>query len=154
VPENPAGLVYGSLAVATLLAAESARRETFARTIGAVAITILLYWFARSYAEFTGGRIKNRRAFSFSGLAAVARHELSVLAGGVVPLFIMALFWITGGSLDTAVLVTIWAEALLIVMVEFSTGLVAGLRGRELARQTAVGAVLGLIVLGLRILLH
>jgi len=58
VPANPAGLIYGTIAVAALLAAESARRETYVETVGAVLITLLLYWLAHSYAGFTGERVR------------------------------------------------------------------------------------------------
>ena len=34
---NPGGLVYGTILVATLLAAESPKRETYAKTVAAVA---------------------------------------------------------------------------------------------------------------------
>ena len=54
MPTNPAGLVYGTIAVGALLAAESARQETYTRTIIAVAIALILYWLSYSYAEFTG----------------------------------------------------------------------------------------------------
>ena len=154
VPDNPAGLVYGTIAVATLLAAESARRETFADTAGAVALTILIYWLARSYAGFAGERITSKRAFSLGGLAEVARQEAAVLSGGAVPLAIVLLFWVTGGSVDSAIKVAVWAAAIVVVLVEFGTGVQAGLRGRELAGQTVIGALLGLLVIALRILLH
>ena len=44
MPTNPGRLVYGTIAVGALLAAESARQETYVETVFAVAITLLLYW--------------------------------------------------------------------------------------------------------------
>src|ERR1035441_8833725 len=49
MPTNPGRLVYGTIAVGALLAAESARQETYVETVFAVAITLLLYWLAHSF---------------------------------------------------------------------------------------------------------
>ena len=81
MPEHPAGLIYGTITVAALLAAESARQESYPRTVGAVAITLLLYWLAHSYAEFTGHRMKESKRFTYSGLWLTATRELTVLLG-------------------------------------------------------------------------
>lgn len=151
---NPGGIVYGTIAVAALLAAESARRETFAETTGAVAITIVLYWLAHSYAEFTGERVRAKRAFSAAELIASARHEVAVLIGGIVPLLVVIVFWIAGAGLGAAIRGAVWSAALLLVLIEYVSGRRAGLQGRELAGQTGVGALLGLAVLALRVLLH
>ncbi|HXQ44883.1 MAG TPA: hypothetical protein VN816_09620 [Acidimicrobiales bacterium] len=52
--ENPSGLVYGTIAVGAVLAAQSRRRDTFADTIGATVLILGLYWLAHSYAAVTG----------------------------------------------------------------------------------------------------
>ena len=44
--------IYGLMTVGALLAAESADSETYAETVGAVAVTMIVYWLAHSYAEF------------------------------------------------------------------------------------------------------
>jgi uncharacterized membrane protein YadS len=44
--ENPGDAVCGAIAVGALLAAETPRQETYAKTIAAVIITLLLYWLA------------------------------------------------------------------------------------------------------------
>src|ERR1700756_2493269 len=52
---NAGGLVYGTIIVATLLAAESARSETYGKTVGAVALAMLTYWLRVSYSPYSGG---------------------------------------------------------------------------------------------------
>ena len=61
--------------MAALLAAESARQETYPRTVGAVAITLILYWLAHSYSEFTGERLERGEPFSYSGFRAPPRRS-------------------------------------------------------------------------------
>jgi hypothetical protein len=154
MPANPAGLIYGTISVAALLAAESARQETYPRTVGAVLITLMLYWLAHSYSQFTGERVKEQVAFTYGGLLDTARHELAVVIGAVGPLAVLILFWVFGASLAAAVTAAIWTSAAIVVVLEIAIGVRAELTGRELVRQTVVGAILGLLVIALRVLLH
>ena len=152
--ETSAGLLYGTLAVGALLAAESARRETYAKTIAAVVITLVLYWLAHSYAEFTGRRLANKEPFEFSGLVQTFVRELSILIGASIPLLVLLIWWAAGGSLTAAVGAAIWTSASMIVLIELVAGLRAQASGSELLKQAAFGAVLGLGVIALRVILH
>jgi hypothetical protein len=154
MPANPGGLVYGVIVVAALLTAETARQETYAKSVGAVAITLLLYWLARSYAEFTGERLKQSEPFSFAGLAHSLARELAVLIGAAIPLGVLLIWWAAGGRLPAAVTAAIWTSASMILIIEVSSALRARLTGRDLVAQIAVGAVLGVLVMLLRVLLH
>jgi hypothetical protein len=154
MPTNPGGLVYGTIAVSALLAAESARRETYVKTVVAVAITLLLYWLAYSYAEFAGERLRKGEQFTLAGLGRSARKEVGVLIGATIPFAVLLISWAAGASLTGAVTAAIWTSASMIVLIELVVGLNAHLTGRELIKQTAFGAVLGLLVMTLRIVLH
>ena len=47
IPENPAGLIYGTILIATLLAAEYSRRETYLTTIMVfIMVVITMVFFA------------------------------------------------------------------------------------------------------------
>lgn len=151
---SPAGLVYGTIAIGALLTAESAQSETYAKSVVAVVITLLLYWLAYSYAEFTGQRLEKGEPFEFGELATAAVKELSVLIGASIPLLVLLIFWAAGAPLATAVSAAIWTSAAMIVLIEFVVGLRANLTGRQLIMQTGFGAFLGLLVLTLRIVLH
>ncbi len=154
MPANPAGLIYGTIAVAALLAAESARRETYVETVGAVLITLLLYWLAHSYAGFTGERVRAGEPFTYRGLLRTATHELAVLLGAAVPLLAILICWAAGAALSTAVSIGISTTVVIVIATEVVIGLRAELTGRDLVRQTAVGVVLALLVVALRVLLH
>lgn len=151
---NSGGLVYGTIAVGALLAAESARQETYPKTLGAVAITLLLYWLAHSYAEFTGRRLRKTEPFTLAELVRTAAHELSVLIGAAGPLLVLLIWYAAGGQLTTAVTAAIWTSAVMIVIIEALVGVRAQLSGRDLVMQTAFGAVLGLLVVAVRVLLQ
>ena len=151
---NPARLIYGTLTVAALLSAESARQETYPRTVAAVALMMLVYWLAHSYAEYTGERISAGERITAGGLLRAAGHGLPVLIGAVVPFVDLLICWALGATLDTAVLSGIWVAVAIIVLAEVVIGIRSKLRGRELVVQIAFGALLGLLVIAVRVLLH
>jgi hypothetical protein len=154
MPTNPGRLVYGTIAVGALLAAESAKRETYARTVLAVAITLMLYWLAHSYSEFVGRRLERSQPFSFGGFAEAALHEMAVLIGAAIPLIVLIIWWAAGASLAAAVTAAVWTSAIVMLVIEMVIGYRAELSGRAFVIQTAFGAMLGLLVIVLRLLLH
>lgn len=154
MPTNPAGLIYGTITVAALLAAESARQETYAKTVAAVGVTLVLYWLAHSYSQFTGQRIEESEQFTYAGLLRTAGDELTVLLGAAIPFAVLLVCWAAGAALTGAVTAAIWTSAAIVVAAEIVIGVRAELEGRDLIRQTAFGAMLGLLVIALRVLLH
>ncbi|MGH2893615.1 MAG: hypothetical protein ACRDPM_10175 [Solirubrobacteraceae bacterium] len=154
MPDNAAGLVYGTILVATLLSAESALQETYARSVLGVLIALATYWLALTYARFTGERLEQSSHATVGGLVSAAVHELTVLYGAAVPLIALIAFWIAGASLTTAVIAAVYFADAAIIGGEILIGVRAGLTGRALVGQAAIGAVLGVLVLALRLLLH
>jgi hypothetical protein len=154
VPPNPGGLVYGTILVATLLAAESPKRETFARTAGAVVIALIVYWLSMAYAEFTGERVREEEGFTFAAFAHAAGDELPVIAGALGPLLALLICWLIGTGLQAAVSVAVWTAVAIIIATEVVIGIRADLTGRQLVVQTGIGMAIGLLVVALRVLLH
>jgi hypothetical protein len=154
MPDNAAGLVYGTILVATLLSAESALRETYPKTVLGVLVALATYWLALTYARFTGERLEQGTHATVEGLADAAVHELTVLVGAAVPFIALLTFWIGGASLNTAVIGAVYFADAAIIGGEVLIGVRAGLKGRELIGQVAIGAILGVLVLVLRLLLH
>jgi hypothetical protein len=148
------GLVYGTIIVATLLAAESARSETYGKTVGAVGLAMLTYWLLVSYSHYSGERLENEEGFEYSGFVRSAVREFTFLFGATPPLLAVLIVWATGGSLSLAVRVGVYVAAASILAAELVTGIRADLHGKALVRQTVVGAVFGLLVIALRLLLH
>jgi hypothetical protein len=154
MPASLAGLIYGTISVAALLAAESARTETYLRTVGSVGILMILYWIAHSYAEYTEERVEDHKAFTLAGLILMATRELTVLIGAAVPFSVLLVCWASEASLSTAVALASWTSAAIVIATEIVLGLRAELRDKELVAQTAVGVLLGLMIVAVRVLLH
>jgi hypothetical protein len=154
MPDNASGVVYGTIAVGTLLAAETAQRETYAETVASVVVALALYWLAHSYAEYAAHRIGEGERVTRAELLRTMGQELWIVAGAAVPLLVLLVGWVAGAGLTNAVTAAIWTSAALIVIYELVAGLRAQLSGRDLAAQIAFGAALGLLVIALKIILH
>lgn len=152
--ENPAGVVYGTIAVGTVLAAESARRDTFPDTIGATVLVLLLYWMAHTYAGVTGDRLKTRESLSWPGLWRSFVHEAAIAKGAALPVAVLLVLWTTPVTLNTAVLVAVWTSAASLVFYEVVAAFRSPLSARERFLQVLMGSLLGAGVLVVRLLLH
>ncbi len=151
---NPARIVYGTILIAGLLAAETANSETYPETVGAVAIALLVYWLAHSYAEFAARRLEDSEPLTVAGLVETMRHELSIVIGAGVPLLILLICWAAGTPLGTAVTASIWTSIAMILLLEVALGVRAELTGRELVAQVTLGGLLGLLVIAIKLVLH
>lgn len=150
---NPARLVYGTMAVGIVLAAEDSH-ETYDQTIGAVAITLVLYWLAHSYAELTGRRLQGKTRLGVRPFVRAAVHEAPLLVGGALPVAVLVAFWIAGGSLDHALTGAVWAVVASLILIEWTAAKRERLVGLDIVRQTVVGAALGMLIVAVKAILH
>jgi hypothetical protein len=146
--------IYGLMTVGALLAAESALSETYAETVGAVAITMLVYWLAHSYAEFASHRLKEREPSRFAALGHIMVEQVPILFGAAVPLVALLIDWAAGASLSTAVITALITSAVMVMVIEVAAGVRAKQSGRELVLQALFGGLLGLLIIALRLVLH
>ena len=68
MPSNLGAAIYGLITVGALLAAETAQSETYAETVVAVVITLLIYWLAHSYADLTSWRLEASESLRLKSL--------------------------------------------------------------------------------------
>jgi hypothetical protein len=151
---NPGSAIYGTIAVGALLAAESVRRETYGKNIEAVVITLLIYWLAHAYADLAAVRLRSGERLTIGRLAKTMLHELPLLAGATIPLAILLICWAAGTRLSVAVIAALWTSAAIVVTIELSAGIRGRLAARQFLAQVLVGAVLGSLVIFLKVVLH
>lgn len=151
---NPGAVVYGTVTVGAVLAAESAQRETYASTLGAVLVAMALYWLAHAYAEFTRFRVQSSEPVNLGDLVSTMVHELAIILGAAFPLLALLGCWAAGVSLSSAVSAATWTSAGMVVVIELGVGLRDRLPARDFLAQTLIGILLGLLVIALRTLLH
>lgn len=155
VPEiNPGGAVYGIITIGALLAAESGAHETYPKTVGSAVITVMLYWFAHSYADVLGLRLSEQQPIGGRGLWQTFVRDWAIVKGASVPLLALLVAWATGAGQATAVAAGVWAAVASLIAFEVAAGIRSRARPVELVLEVLVGATMGLAILALRALLH
>jgi hypothetical protein len=151
---NPSAVVYGTIAVGAVLAAESVRRDTFPDTIGATVLILLLYWVAHTYATVTGDRLQTGDALSVGGLWRSFLHEGAIAKGAALPVAVLLVLWATPVSLNAAVTAALWTSAVSLVLFEAVAAFRSPLTTAQRAGQILAGSLLGAGILAVRLLLH
>ena len=85
MPANTRAAIYGVITVSLLLAAERLKRESYAETVAALALAMLINWLAHSYAEYASRRLREGSDLSPMGLLRSMLHELPMLGGAALP---------------------------------------------------------------------
>jgi len=152
--DNPSGVIYGTIAVGAVLAAESARRETFPDTLEATVIILGLYWIAHTYAAVVGDRLKAREVLTAGRFWRAFLHEASIVKGAVIPIAVLVALWIAGVSLQTGVTAALWSSAAALAAFEIIATLRSHATGAQRVTQIAVGVLLGAGILSVRVVLH
>jgi hypothetical protein len=154
VLENPGAAIYGLITVGAVLAAESTQRETYAKTLAAAVVAGTLYWLAHAYASLLGSRLQEGTRLSAGALVGVMRVEAPLLVGAAVPVLVLALCWALGSSLAVGTGAAVWVSAAVVAVAELWSGARAGAAGLELLLEAGTGALLGALLIALKVLLH
>ncbi len=154
MPQNPETQIYGTITAGALLAAEADRHETFWQVGGSVALALIVVWFAHAYATGVAARMHSGEGRPVHNLLRGMLHELALLRGAFVPLFVLLLAGACGASLVTAETAALISAAVLLVVLEVLVGLRSSLRPVELAMQVVISALIGVSILVLRVIVH
>jgi hypothetical protein len=152
--QNAEGAVYGTVMVGVLFAAEDARRVGYRETIEAAALVLVLYWLTAFYAHNLGGRLQMRESVNLWTVWRSCVHELPLIEGALIPVIALLVAWAAGASVTGGVTAAVWATAATIVVLEVAAGRRARLRPTGLWLQTVAGALLGLAIVGLKLILY
>ena len=147
-------MVYGTITVGALLAAEAPRHETFPRLTGAVALALVMYWLAHAYATASGDRYGEGERWSRRRVGATLAHEAALLRGAAAPLLALLISWIAGAPITTAATAGLWTCIVALLAFELAHGLRAHLRPWQLFGEAVIGLALGAAILALRVVLH
>jgi hypothetical protein len=147
-------VVYGTIMMGALLAAESGRRETYGETFASALIAACLYWVAHSYATVLGRRVTTREPLTPKGLTRGLLHDWALVRGAAIPLLALLVAWATGSSQQTAVDVALYTVVASLIGFEVIAGVLTRATRAELMIELGVGVTMGLGVLALQIVLH
>lgn len=152
--ENPAGVVYGTILIGALIAAESGAHDGYLDMIGSTALGLGIFWLAHSYSTILGGRLARQEHLTAGALARALGHEWSIVRGASIPLLTLIVAWAVGASEATGVDAAVWAAIASLVVFELLAGLRARSTPREFVLEATIGATMGLAILALKLLAH
>ena len=151
---DTSGVLYGVLAVATVVAAESTLKENFDKLVLASVVTMAMYWLAHAYSHHWASRVRRPDGWNFSSVSSSLIHQSGVLLGAAVPVAVLVATWLAGASRETGVTAVLWTSGVEVVALEVVPALRHHLGALEVLKQASMGVALGLGVLVLRIVLH
>lgn len=154
VAENVEGAVYGTVMIGVLFAVEDTAHETYAETVEAAFIILLLYVLTHVYAHFLGMRLRAREPLSAKLLWRSCLHELPIIQGAIVPVLALLIAWILGAKSSEGTNAALWTTVVMIVVLELAAGFRAKLGAVELLLQAGTGTILGVMIVALKLVLH
>lgn len=152
--ENPGGIVFGTITIGAVLAAESGLHETYLEAFGSALVTVGLYWLAHTYSDLLGKRLSTHEHLTVGSLLRAFAHDWAIVRGAALPLLALAIAWALGASQETAVTAAVWTCVGSIIVFELLAGIRAKSTPGELALEGCMGTAMGLGILALRAILH
>jgi hypothetical protein len=157
---NAQGAVYGTIMIGVLLAAEDARHEGYPATIESAAVVLVLFWLTHCYAHILGVRLQKREPLNAHLLWRTCIYEMPVIEGALIPVVALLGAWAAGLAVGGGVTAALWAAAATIVVLEVAAGwrsrtqAFLRVRAADHLAQAGIGAVMGLALIALKLLLH
>ncbi len=152
--ENPSGAVYGAIFIGALLAAESGLHESYLDTLLSAVLATAVNLLAHSYAGALGQRLDGGERLTGRALLRAVRHDRSIMQGAVPPITVVVVAWITGSGQEAAVNWALWSVVASLIVFELIAGIRSRAAPRELTMDVGVGALMGVAILVLKIILH
>ncbi len=141
--------IYGLIVGAAAMAA-SAEMESVLPVAAATFVTVLVYWLAERYAEIVGLRIERR----LHSVRLVLREGWPLVEATYLPLAVLLIAALLGAGVDLAVDLALLATTCLLAALGWAAGRASGLKGPRLFLAGVFSGLLGMIMVGLKFLLH
>jgi hypothetical protein len=152
---DPAGLLYGGIVTASVLATVSAHSESKEYVALATFGVLVLYWFAHVYVKTQTMQYDGDRRAIHRRIGEAARHEASVLKGGIPALTVYVVCaFLFGLQRGAAAFVALDFSVVFLVVVGYLGAHRAGLPGRQALVEAAGAGLLGALAVFAKVLLH
>ena len=148
------GLLYGAVISASVLATASAHSEQYEYVAIASFAVVAVYWLAHVYIGLHTRRTDDPEVGILHRVAAGARHEASVLKGGVPAVLVYLVGTLFGLGAGTAAAVAVYFSVGLLVCVGYVAAHLAGRTGAAALVDASVAGLFGVAVVALKALLH
>ena len=147
-------LLYGTIVSAAALAVGAGRGETAFGMDEAMVTTLVVYWLAHIYTKTVSERRPGSATPLHRLLQHSAKHESTILLGGLPAVILTTALALAHISLWPTVLAVLGLAIAVLVLEGAMAGVNAGVRGWRLAGEAGSAAVLGAILAALLVSLH
>lgn len=147
------GAITGTVVSAAVIAYGAGYFTSTARMCAAMVGTAVVYWLAHLHASTLGSVLTHEHHPSVA-LRAELGETLPIL-GAVVPLVLVLVgVDLAGGDLRTGSWTALWVAIALLVLYSYVAGVRGGLGPWGRVWSAVLGGAIGLLVVGLKVLLH
>jgi hypothetical protein len=151
---GPADFLYGAIVAGFMLAVSSTHDASSDFVVLAVAGVLIIYWAAHVYVSALGGRFRDADHSIIQRLRLASSEEVWVLIGGVPALVVFLVGRVLRLGVADSALVALWFTVLMLGVVGHLASHRAGVRGWALTLETVIAGAFGLLIIGLKSLLH
>jgi hypothetical protein len=149
---NGEGVITGTVVSAAVIAAAAGHLEE-TRIVLAILGTAFIYWLAHLHARTLGDAIKHR-THPVDALKEALAETWPILAAALVPAAILLVTQLAGVQIRTGAWIAVIGSTVLLTVYSFLAGRRGGLGLGGSLVSAAIGAALGLLVVGLKASLH
>jgi hypothetical protein len=151
---DPAGVLYGALIAASVLAAASAKGVHGTAVALSAAVTIVAYWLAHCYIEAQSLSLAGDGRHVFQRIAHAASSEAGILQGGTPAIAVYLVAELLGATPETAATIGAWFSVAMLLVAGWLTARASGRHGWAAVVDTAVAGLFGIVVIVAKALLH
>jgi hypothetical protein len=151
---DPAGLLYGAIVSAAVLATVSAHAEDFESVALATGIVLVVYWMSHVYIDTFTRQFDGDTRHFLHRLRTSSVHETSVLKGGLPSIGVYILATALGADVASAAAYAVYFTVVLLAGVGYLGAHRAGVRGRGMVLEIAGAASFGVLIVIAKSLLH
>ncbi len=155
LPANVARAIYGQILVTSMVGALSEDSDIDAEYIlVSVGATTLVFWLAHAYAEAMSRGLETRRHLDWAEIRSVAANEWPLVQATFPTAIVLALGAIGAYSTETAVDLAITVGVVSLFAWGLAIGRASGSSWAVSLLGAAISAGFGLVVVGLKALVH
>jgi hypothetical protein len=149
---NGEGIITGTVVSAAVIAAAVGHIEE-THIVLAILGTAFIYWLAHLHARTLGDAVKHR-THPIDALKEALAETWPILAAALLPAVIMLVAQLVGAEIRRAAWIAVIASTVLLAIYSFFAGRRGGLSLGGSLVSGAIGAMLGILVIGLKAGLH
>ena len=149
---NGEGVITGTVVSAAVIAAAAGHLEE-TRLVLVILGTSFIYWLAHLHARTLGDSVKHR-THPVDAFKEALAETWPILAAALVPAVILILTQVAGLPIRTDAWIAVIASTVLLTVYSFFAGRRGGLGLGGSLLSACIGALLGLLVIGLKASLH